>query len=206
MTEAPVARRLLRSLNCDGARALWLLAAVLVLLLPLAGGDTLREALRYERAAVATGQWWRYLTAHVVHLDAGHALLNTAGLVLLWTLFARAASALQWLLVLFCAVLAIGTGFWWLEPQLAWYVGASGVLHGVFAAGCVAMLRARDPLALPATLLFIGKLAWEYWHGPLPFEDPAQVITAAHRYGAVGGAVGALLGGMRQARPDEQLY
>ena len=206
MTEAAAPGRLLRSLNCDGKRALGLLAAVLALLLPLLGGEALRQALRYERAAIAAGQWWRFLTAHVVHLDARHALLNSAGLALLWALFARIATPREWLLVLLTAVSVIGAGFWWLEPQLAWYVGASGVLHGVFAAGCIAMLRARDRLAWVAIAIFVGKLAWEYWQGPLPLEGSAPVITAAHRYGAMGGAVGALLLGLGRVPRVDRLY
>ena len=32
--------------------------------------------------------------------------------------------------------LAISSGLWWLSPRVTWYVGASGVLHSVMAAGC----------------------------------------------------------------------
>ena len=49
----------LRSLNCDGRRGLALLAACLLLLLPTLGGDAGEALLRYERSALASGQWWR---------------------------------------------------------------------------------------------------------------------------------------------------
>ena len=184
---------LVRSLNCDGRHAMGLALALAALLLPLVGGDPLREAWRYERAAIAAGQWWRLLSGHVVHLDAGHALLNACGLALLWALFARIYGPGRWLLTLALVIAVIDAGFWWLSPGLRWYVGASGVLHGVFAAGCLAMIRARDRIGVIAGVLLVAKLAWEHWHGPLPFERADRVLTVAHLYGAAGGVLAGLL-------------
>jgi rhomboid family GlyGly-CTERM serine protease len=186
-------RRLLHALNLQGRRSLWLLAALIVLLLPLAGGDALREALRYDRLQLARGEAWRFVTAHVVHLDAAHALLNAAGLVLLWVLFAGLGSTRYWLRAGLGSLLAMGAGFWWLQPGLAWYVGASGLLHGFMAAGTLGLWRHRDPIALPTTLVFLAKLAWEQAAGPLPFETHGTVIVAAHLYGALGGCAAVIL-------------
>lgn len=193
--DAPVKsiRPVLASLNGDGRRGFALLAACAVLGAPTLGGDVLRTLLRYDRAAIADGQWWRLVTGHFVHLDAGHALLNTAGLVLLWVLFAGLRTPRYWLGVLLASLLAIDLGFWWLQPQLAWYVGASGLLHGVMAAGTACLLQERDRLAIPTAALFIGKLAWEQSVGPLPLETHATVIVAAHLYGAIGGLLAAIL-------------
>lgn len=179
---------MLRSLNGDGRRGIVLLACVAALLLPLPGGDAWRLALRYERAAVAAGEPWRLVTAHFVHLDVRHALLNVAGLALLWALFARAWRPWQWLVATLASMLAIALGFWFLEPGLQWYVGASGVLHGLFACGCVAMLRDGDRAGIVAALVLAAKLAWEHWQGPLPLET-GPVVTAAHLYGAIGGTL-----------------
>jgi rhomboid family GlyGly-CTERM serine protease len=182
-----------RSLNSDGAYGAGLAIATASLLLPLLGGDWLRAAWRYERGAVAAGQWWRLVTCHLVHLDAIHALLNTVGLALLWALFAREYRPGQWLLALGVSMFAIAVGFWFLEPQLRWYVGASAVLHGTFACGCVALIKRGDRIGLIAGVLFVAKLAWEHWHGPLPFERADQVVTISHLYGAVGGALAGVL-------------
>jgi rhomboid family GlyGly-CTERM serine protease len=165
-----------------------LLACIAALLLPLLGGDAWRLALRYERDAVAAGQLWRLFTAHFVHLDAGHALLNAAGLVLLWALFARSWRPWQGLIATLASMLAIALGFWFLEPGLRWYVGASGVLLCLCAGGGVAMLRDGDRAGIVAAALLAAKLAWEHWHGPLPLEE-GPVVTASHLYGAIGGAL-----------------
>jgi membrane associated rhomboid family serine protease len=54
-------------------------------------------------------------------------------------------------------------------------------------------VRARDRIGFIAGILFIAKLVWEQVHGPLPFERADQVVTVAHLYGAIGGALAGLL-------------
>jgi rhomboid family GlyGly-CTERM serine protease len=182
-----------RSLNCDGRYGAGLLLAIVLLLLPQLGGQVLELAWRYERSAVGAGQWWRLLTAHVVHLDAIHALLNAVGLALLWALFARSYPLWQWFAAVAASVLAIDAGFWFVSTQISWYVGASGVLHGVFACGCIAMLRQGDRIGLIAAVIFAGKLLYEHWQGPLPLERAELVVTVSHLYGAIGGALMGLI-------------
>jgi rhomboid family GlyGly-CTERM serine protease len=182
-----------RSLNSDGKYGLGLLLAIAVLLLPLAGGDALRLWGRYERSAIAGGDWWRWITAHFVHLGSSHALLNATGLALLWALFARSYRLGQWLAAAAYTIFCIDIGFWFFSPQLEWYVGASALLHGVFACGCVAMIKSKDRVAFIAAPLFAAKLAWEQFHGALPFEDLGQVVTISHLYGAIGGAVAGMV-------------
>jgi rhomboid family GlyGly-CTERM serine protease len=191
-----------RSLNCDGRYAAGLLLSATLLLAPLAGGQALEQLWRYERTAVGAGQWWRLITAHVVHMDAEHALLNCVGLALLWALFARSYRLVQWLWALGITIVTIDLGFWFVSTGLQWYVGASAMLHGVFACGCIALIRQRDPVGIVAALIFVAKLAWEQWQGPLPFETEHPVVTVSHAYGALGGAVAGLL---LQRRTD-QLY
>src|SRR5436305_11616739 len=124
-------RRVLTSLNCDGKFGIGLLIACAVLLLPELGGGAGRALLRYDRAGLAAGQWWRLLTAHAVHLDLEHAALNSLGLVLMWALFARDYRPRQWLAILLGAIAVIDCGLWLRDSTVAWYVGSSGALHGV---------------------------------------------------------------------------
>jgi rhomboid family GlyGly-CTERM serine protease len=192
---------LARSLNCDGRHGLALAAGIALLLLPLAGGAHLAGLWRYERAAVAAGEWWRLLGAHLVHLDARHALLNAAGLALLWALFARTYKPLHWAIGIGLIVAAIDAGLWFLSPRLQWYVGASALLHGLFACGVVAMIRRRELAGWIAAAALVAKIAWEQWQGPLPLT-PGPVVTESHLYGAIGGLLAAAL--MRPQR--ERLY
>jgi rhomboid family GlyGly-CTERM serine protease len=182
-------RRVLGSLNCDGKLGFGLLAACAMLLLPELGGDAGRELLRYDRAALAAGQWWRLLTAHLVHLDLEHAALNSLGLVLMWALFARDYKPGRWALIVVTAIAAIDAGLWFRDSTVEWYVGSSGVLHGVMAAGSLAHLRRRDLDGWVLAAFIIVKLIFEQRAGALPFTDSAAgVVVDAHLYGTLGGA------------------
>jgi rhomboid family GlyGly-CTERM serine protease len=174
--------------------ALPLALAVALLLLVYLLGSRAALALRYERAAVAAGQWWRLLSAHLVHQDPRHLALNAAGLVALWVLYRKDASARAWLIVTIGSALGVGLGLFAFEPQLEWYVGLSGVLHGVWAAGAVFAWRRWRVESVAALALLAGKLVLELWHGGT-ILDPSlslPVITAAHRYGALSGLLAAL--------------
>ncbi|HTX25294.1 MAG TPA: rhombosortase [Steroidobacteraceae bacterium] len=184
-------RRLLRSLNCDGPYGAALGFACLALLATEPGGDAARHALRYQRDALATGQWWRLVTAHFVHLSLHHALLNTLALVLLWMLFARDYSPRAWLLIVAGAMAAIDFGLWVGDSTVLWYVGSSGALHGVLAAGTLAHLRRHEPDAWILALLLVGKIAYEQSIGPLPLMPRGTVVVDAHLYGALGALLAA---------------
>jgi rhomboid family GlyGly-CTERM serine protease len=170
--------------------AVWLvgLLAVAVVLLAV-GGDTWRLALRYERDAVLhAGEYWRLISAHLVHGSVTHLALNLAGLIAIGALFPRHFSLRAWMGILVCAVVSIDAGFVWNEPQLDWYVGLSGVLHGGLAAGAIAWWRYETrPLALALTCVLVGKLLWEQWQGALPLSGDMSVVVDAHLYGAIGG-------------------
>jgi rhomboid family GlyGly-CTERM serine protease len=178
----------LQSLNCDGRRGLALLLGCLLLLLPTLAGEPGRQLLRYDRSALAAGQYWRLLTAHLAHLDLRHALLNCLGLALLWALFARNYSPKAWLVIVLASLAAIDAGLWFGDSTVLWYVGSSGALHGVMAAGVLAHLRTgeRDGWILATALIL--KLAYEHWVGALPLSGRDPVVVDAHLYGVLGGA------------------
>ena len=185
--------RLAKSLNCDGGRGALLLGVCATLLIIQSGGTTAQAALRYDRDALLAGQWWRLLSAHVIHLGFEHALLDMAGLALMWALFARDYPWRGWVLILGLSVVGVDAGLWLLSSTTQWYVGSSGVLHGVLAAGAVAHLRSRQPDGWVLALFLVGKLVYEQSAGALPLTAGGAVIVDAHLYGAVAGALAALL-------------
>ena len=185
-------RGMLESVNCDVRLGLALLGACLLLLLPVLGGEAARLGLRYERTGLAEGQLWRLLTAHWVHLNLRHALINVLGFALMWALFARDYSVRQWLGVLGAAVLAIDAGLWLLDSTVQWYVGSSGVLHGILAAGTVAHLKRGEADGWVLAVILAGKLFYEQHFGPLPFSGSTDVVVDAHLYGVLGGGAMAL--------------
>jgi len=186
-------KSLLTSLNGDGRWGAALLASLGGLLVLQAGGAGTVAALRYDRSALAAGQWWRLLSAHAVHLDIRHTVLNGAGLALLWALFARHYRGRQWLLILMTAACAIDAGLWFRDTRVMWYVGASGVLHGAMAAGCLAALRRGEREGFILAAFVLAKLIYEQAGGVLAFAGSAlPVVVNAHLYGALGGLAAAL--------------
>lgn len=181
-----------------GARA-W--RAPLVLALVLAAvqllGAPAGDELPYDRAAILTGgDYTRLVTAHFFHYDLAHLAWNLAGLALVAALFAREFDLRGWIVILVAATVAVDIGFLVLEPQLDWYVGFSGVLHGLMAAGlCAWLWRTPDAITVLVAGLFALKLGWEHAVGPLPFTASTlavPVIHQAHTYGAIGGTAAAL--------------
>lgn len=180
-------RRGIRSVAVPGALALASVALAL-------GGEPVRLLARYDRSAVAEGELWRLLTGHLVHLGWGHLSMNLIALAALTLLFVRALGPGQWLSLAASAALAIDVGLYLNEPSVAWYVGLSGLLHGLWAGGALQELpdpRSR-PIGLVLLLSLLAKLGWEWLEGPVPFTAESAggpVIVAAHLYGALGGLV-----------------
>lgn len=162
-----------------------LLACVAAELLGAVG----RDALRYERAAVLDGEAWRLLTGSIVHLGPRHLVLNLAALVALWALAPAVLRGRRGAVAILGGAFGVGLGLLAFAPLVGWYVGVSGVLHGLLAVAARDLIRARDPFGLPLGVLLLAKLLWEAWAGPLPFTAAAAggpVIVVAHLYGTLG--------------------
>ncbi len=173
------------ALQWDRGRGILLIGLLLLLHLLLGLGDSIAALLRYDRGAIAAGGWWRLLTAHAVHLDLHHLILNELGLVLIWSLFAADFNVVEWCVVVLLSALAISSGMWWGSPYVTWYVGASGVLHAVMAAGAARhwLTGQWDRWILLSGLA--AKLIYERG-----FSQPGPMIVIdAHLYGVLAGFV-----------------
>lgn len=165
---------------------------LLLLLAGLAQAWGAHEYLQYERPALLEGQIWRLWTAHMVHLGWNHYALNAAGLLLVWLLFRHTASICVWGWHFLFAGLVTSLGLLWLNPDLVWYVGLSGVLHALFIAGLLADMRSHAGLGWLVLTGFAGKIILEQTYGPLPGSEQSAggpVVVDAHLYGAIAGVI-----------------
>lgn len=178
-------------------RARWIAVAGVVALACAAQAAGLVPALRYDRAAIAAGEAWRLLTGHLVHLGAMHLALNAAGLVLVAALVGPHMRLPAWGTAFVVSALAISAGLWLVAPGLDWYVGLSGVLHGLLVAGAAAAIGERRERLFAGTVLaaVAAKLVWEQTTGPTPGTAAlagGPVVVDAHLFGALGGLATAL--------------
>ena len=179
---------------------LFSLVCLLIALLP----ESIITSLQYHRIQISHGEMWRLLSAHLTHLGWGHLVMNLAGFWLILALFPTIQSPLRCLILLSLLILGTSAGLWLLSPEVTWYRGLSGVLHGLLCWGVLKQLKGQPGVSLFILTFVAIKLAWEQWQGPLPGSESmaaGSVIVDAHLYGAV---TGVILWGLRPAFATEE--
>lgn len=177
------------------SRAVWLPPAVVMALIALlgVGGDEARAWLRYDAGAIAAGEWWRLVTGNWVHLGWWHLFLNELGLVVLVLLCPERLSGAVWARRLLLLGVGMTLSLYFLVPGTHWYVGMSGVIHGLFVLGLGRQIYAeRDLIAAGCLLFLVGKVIWELFAG-VPVSDEAaiggRVLVESHLYGALSAVI-----------------
>lgn len=173
------------------SRDVWLPPAILMALVALLGlgGAPVRDALSFDRVAIDAGQWWRLLSDNFVHLGAWHLFLNELGLLVLVLLCPDALSWGVWLRRVVLIGVGMSLGLYCFVPQLRWYVGMSGLIHGLFALGLGRqVLKDRDLIAAGCLAYLVGKIGWELATG-VPVSDETaiggKVLVESHLYGTL---------------------
>ncbi len=159
-------------------------------------GPQVTDGLQFERQSITGHQWWRFIGANLVHASGSHLAMNLVALVIITLVAGRTLGPLQTFLAWIISSLATTVGLWFLNPDIQWYLGASGALHGMLIATALPQALKRDFTAIAVVLFLVVKLAWEQWFGPLPGSESSvgvRVIVDAHLYGAIGGIISALV-------------
>ena len=152
----------------------------------------LDQALRFDREALQTGNWWLILTGNFVHLNWVHLLLNMTGLLLIVTLVWYNYAAWEWTVIILFSSIGVGAGLFFRDLDVFWYVGFSGTLHGLIMAGAIADLKRYPWNASLLLIVVVIKLGWEQIYGAVPGSEAAAggaVIVNSHLYGAIGGVI-----------------
>lgn len=154
--------------------------------------QNLGELFRYERAAILQGELWRLVSGHLVHAGPAHWLMNMAALGLMCLLFPTVVCGRWAVLLLFSLCLMTSLGLILFYPQLGWFVGLSGVLHGLFAVGALQTLSVDGKRGWGLLALLLLKLVYEQLGGEVPGSQSLvgiRVLTEAHLVGALAGVI-----------------
>lgn len=171
----------------------WFTIILITLLLTTVFASLLDSLLRFDRPSINQGEIWRMFTGHFVHLGAYHALMNIIGLILIWSMFPAALDNRNLPKATLFIALSISVALWIFSPQLEWYSGFSGVLHGLLAFGIVLHLRRGMSIYWLALVALMCKVI----HEQLPGYDAsylmnyihAPVAVDAHIYGTLAGLI-----------------
>lgn len=146
------------------------------------------EWLAYHHEKVSDGQWWRFVTANLLHTNATHLLLNATGVVLLWALHGQYYKPLGYLGLVLLLGLASTLGIHFTSPELLIYVGLSGVLNGLFVWGAIEDIKHGYRSGWLLLLFVLGKIGYEQWQGAdtqVAKLIDAQVAINAHLFGVL---------------------
>ncbi len=186
-------------LTCQSLRVQKVLFPVVLMAIALIvqfSDEAVGLLLRYQRNEILSGQLWRLVSGHFVHANLTHFALNISAFLVVFYLFKDVVLPRVWWLLTLGSMTAVDIGLLVFNPEIYWYVGFSGILHGLFAAGALFYLFRFDALGGLYLILLLAKLLWEQLNGSLPGTDEligVNIVTDAHLYGAAGGLISAML-------------
>jgi rhomboid family GlyGly-CTERM serine protease len=174
-----------------------MLLSALTLLALAVLASSVNPALQYQRSAIEHGQLWRLLTAHLVHLNLIHGLLNLAGLWLIIFWVGSDRSRLSWLMAGPLIGVGISLALYIGQPHISYYVGLSGVLHGLLIFGLAPLCLKNHPAGWAGLIAISIKLCYEQiipgGNTTTEVLIAGPVVSIAHVYGALSGGLLALV-------------
>ena len=88
--------------------------------------------------------------------------------------------------------MGISFGLLTFSPDIAWYVGMSGVIHGLIVIGATTNFRSNPGIAVLLIIGIAAKLLWEQFFSDSQAMEIAiggKIILDAHLYGTISGAL-----------------
>lgn len=144
--------------------------------------------LRYQYNWQESHEWWRLLTAHWVHVNWIHFLLNAAGILLCLSITSPRWTVMRWFVYQVILALGISVLFSLFNPTLNWYVGYSGVLYGIFILAAFDLYRRDKLISILLSAAILIKITIEQT-GDINLTTSdiigSPVIVDAHLYGVL---------------------
>ena len=168
-------------------RPAWYFLAVAVAALIAQLVPMVREALIYDREAIAAGQLWRGWTGHVVHFGWPHFCADTGLLLIIGWTIGREFPRASWVGLLALPPV-ISAAIFVFDPGMTRYAGLSAVNLGLLLLLAARSWKGnvRDWFWPAIVAIYVFELGYEIWKGGrgggfIVFDEPGvKVATSAH--------------------------
>jgi rhomboid family GlyGly-CTERM serine protease len=167
------------------------LAIILVVVLLNLFDPLSSEYLRFDRELIDAGEVWRLFGAHFVHLSTIHMLGNLLAVCLVAYIAGESLNNLTGILLLLWCVGAVGVGLYFFASDLSYYVGLSGVLHGLLVVSPFISKFYSRKIAFVFLFAVVLKVVWEQTDF---YDDMALASTIGGRVEARAHLLGVLSG------------
>jgi rhomboid family GlyGly-CTERM serine protease len=169
------------------------LSISLVILLLGVFATTTDHLLEFNRGEILKGEYWRILTSNFVHYGFIHTAMNLAAFLLVGSSLILELNIKYYCILFVSCAFAVGLGTFFGNPELDFYRGLSGVLHGLIVAGLLLNSFRNRWLSYFFTALVFAKIIHEHQLGfqenQLQAMLPVPVAVDSHLYGALAGLV-----------------
>ena len=163
----------------------WIFVAVMLVVMAILQLLDIHD-LRYEHNWWGDGEYWRGFSAHLVHANWKHFLLNAAGIILCMSLASPTWSIWRWTACNLYLAFGISILFTLRNPGLQWYVGYSGVLFGIYLLAAIDLYQRDKTIAQILGIAIVVKVIIEQ-SGITSFTSGGligvPVVIDAHLYG-----------------------
>lgn len=159
----------------------------------------LQNALHYHVDQLPSKLYYVWLTPHLIHLNTMHYLINILSLGAVLFTFRTTYTSFRFFLLFCFSAGVITLGLLCCSSDVVDYVGMSGVIYAILAAGLLWSRKKHPFLSLTLYTLIAGKIIYEQFYGPhysIQNTLGEVVIVDAHFYGFFAGSVFVLLTGL----------
>ncbi|MGB0581930.1 MAG: rhombosortase [Limisphaerales bacterium] len=187
--------------------------AIVVVVVVIHALPAAESVLQYDRLHIEQGEYWRLFTCHWCHASAPHLFWNTMLVVIAGGILER-QSGPEFRRTLVLSILALGPLLYAFLPEMATYVGLSGLAAGLVAAVTTKGLMQRDrDVWIWVTIAFLmgGKIIYESFDPRLLLANSTshRSVPLAHLVGIIAGLTATVrISGkqwLRPARPPRRL-
>ncbi|WP_236689186.1 rhombosortase [Photobacterium angustum] len=167
---------------------------IAIIMMVIAQLPQCQPLLVWDRQDILNGELWRILSGNITHTNWVHLAMNASAFAIISYIFRAHFHVKSYSLLILILSFTIGIGLF--ATNITWYAGFSGVLHGIFAWGCIRDIQSKTRGGWLLLLGLITKICWEqYFGGSVSSEEliGVRVATEAHLIGATTGMLYALL-------------